>query len=573
MPATLAQFASVKDAVAAVSGKLEKQRILADYFRGLEDDDLRLAVRYSAGRPFPATDERVLAVGGSIVWNLLLELLPIDPATLRQLTISSGEVGQALRSIWPTRTVEKPLTLRDLADAFDRLAATGNQDRKRAILRVLFDRCVTGPEATYLTKIIFRDMRTGVQEGLLQAAIAQAFDRKLAAIQRCQFLVGDLEDVALLAKHDQLCSAAFRLFHPIQFMLATPQETPAQAAGTLAGRAFFIEDKLDGIRAQIHKQGQRVAIFTRTMDRADESFPEIVSAMKQLEGDFLLDGEIVPFAAGAVSPFMHLQRRLGRKKPSAAVVKRYPVTFIAFDILYDNDELLMDQSLRERRERLDAFEQRTKQNITPISMATTADEIGVAFEASKNRRNEGLILKDPDSIYSPGRRGKLWLKLKSHLPTLDCVVTAAEFGHGKRANTLSDYTFAVWTTDPAEPDARLVNIGKAYSGVTDEEIAQLTALFKSIALSDNGHTFQVPARVVMEIAFDQIQQSTRHESGYALRFPRIKTIRWDKPSDQADRLARVDEIYQSSANTSKDAGPAQPSDDSQPGLFDHLNCE
>lgn len=569
MSATLSQFAALMDAVAATAAKLEKQRLLAEYLRGLADEDLRLAVRFAAGRSFAATDERVLAVGGALLWGVLLETLPLDHAELRRRTIASGEIGQALRSIWPVQTVERPLALRDLAVSFERLASTGNQGRKRSLLRSLLERCATGPEATYLTKIIFRDMRTGVQEGLLQAAVAQAFERKLPAIQRCQLLVGDLEEVALLARHDQLCSATFHLFHPIQFMLATPQESPEQAAATLAGREFLVEDKFDGIRAQLHKQGNRVAIFTRTMDRADESFPEVVAAMKHIEGDFLIDGEIVPFAAGAVSPFMHLQRRLGRKKPSAAVLKRYPVTFIAFDILYDNGDLLIDQPLRLRRGRLEAFEVRTKQNITPISTATSEQEIAAAFEASKNRRNEGLVLKDPESIYSPGRRGKLWLKLKTHLPTLDCVVTAAEYGHGKRANTLSDYTFAVWSSDPATPDARLLNIGKAYSGVTDEEIVRLTALFKSIALSDNGHTFLVPPRVVMEIAFDQIQRSARHESGYALRFPRIKTIRWDKPPEQADHLARVEEIYQSSANTSKDAGQAhEPLEQPEPTLFD-----
>jgi DNA ligase 1 len=217
-----------------------------------------------------------------------------------------------------------------------------------------------------------------------------------------------------------------------------------------------------------------------------------------------------------------------------------------------------------------------KINVTAIDEVRTAAEITAAFEASKARRNEGLILKDPDSIYSPGRRGKLWLKLKTHLPTLDCVVTAAEFGHGKRRNTLSDYTFAVWRGDPVENDngdgAALVNVGKAYSGVTDAEIAQLTELFKSIAIASDGRVFHVPPRVVMEIAFDQIQRSTRHASGFALRFPRIQTIRWDKPPSDADRLQRVEEIYQSAANTSRDAGSADEVDARQPEptLFDHL---
>jgi DNA ligase-1 len=202
---------------------------------------------------------------------------------------------------------------------------------------------------------------------------------------------------------------------------------------------------------------------------------------------------------------------------------------------------------------------------------TTAAETTAAFEAAKNRRNEGIVLKDPDSPYAPGRRGKVWLKLKTHLPTLDCVVTAAEYGHGKRRGALSDYTFAVWRGQPGQPGAELVNIGKAFSGVTDAEIAQLTELFKRIATADNGRVFLVRPQVVMEIAFDQIQRSTRHASGFALRFPRIKTLRWDKAPADADRLERVEEIYQSSANTARDAGTA-PGDPeiAEPTLFDHL---
>jgi DNA ligase-1 len=581
----LIDFARVKDAVAQVAGKLEKQRILSDYFRAIDDDhDLRLAVRFAAGRAFAATDERVLAVGGAIVWDVLLQILPIDHEDLRRLTIASGEIGEALSAVWSPQAIERPLTLRDLSQAFDQLAATGVQDRKRGLLLRLFQRCGAGREATYLTKIIFRDMRTGAQEGVLQAAVAQAFDKKLAEIQRCQLLAGDLEEVALLARHDQLCCAKFCLFHPIQFMLATPQETPADAAKTMAGRPFFTEDKLDGIRAQVHKQGDRVAIYTRTMDRTDDAFPEVVEAMKRIDADFLIDGEIVPFAAGAVSPFQHLQRRLGRKKPSASVLKKYPVMIIAFDLLYENDDLLMDRPLRDRRARLDALAGRTpagsRLNVTDVREVTTQPEITAAFDAAKSRRNEGLILKDPDSIYAPGRRGKMWLKIKTHLPTLDCVVTAAEYGHGKRRNTLSDYTFAVWRNGESDHEAdadtaKLVNIGKAYSGVTDAEIAQLTDLFKSIAIADNGRVFQVPPRIVMEIAFDQIQRSDRHASGYALRFPRIKTVRWDKRPQDADHLARVEEIYQSAANTSRDAGAAQETweDDHappEPTLFDHL---
>ncbi|MDQ3440334.1 MAG: hypothetical protein M3478_08285, partial [Planctomycetota bacterium] len=519
-PATLLDFARVNDAAAATTKKLQKQAILAEYFRTLNDDDLRRAVRFAAGRNFGATDERVTSVGGAIVSDVVLALLKIDPRLYSQTVITSGEIGEALSKLWrhargtgdppvsePSNSgvaqpgqvahaTTEPLTLTDLSDCFEDLSSTGNVERKRQILFNLFSRCADPREAAYLAKIIFGDLRTGVQEGVLQAGVAQAFEKELKAVQRALLLIGDLADVAVLARHDQLATAEFKLFHPIQFMLAAPQETAIDAIETMNGRPFFAEDKLDGIRAQVHKSGDRVVMYTRTMDRTDESFPDVVAALRELPGDFLLDGEIVPYRDGRVLPFAHIQKRLGRKVLTPKILKDNPAVFIAFDILYRDGELLMDRPLRERRAALEALAspspvetdglsvaarlvspwsnvgntratQVSPLLVTAIKTVSTAEEIDGSFCLARDCGNEGLVLKDPESPYSPGRRGQMWLKIKTHLPTLDCVVTAAEYGHGKRRNSLSDYTFAVWDRDPAEEGATLVNVGKAYSGVTD----------------------------------------------------------------------------------------------------------
>jgi DNA ligase-1 len=585
--ATLAGFAAANDAAAATTKKLQKQAALAEYFRALDEQDLRLAVRYAAGRAFAATDERVLNVGGAIVSEVVRALLKLGPATLHEVYLRHGELGNALGEVWPQAPPDPgvpPLLLADLAAAFDDLAATGNWENKSAILTGLFSRCAAGREAAYLAKIIFGDMRTGVQEGVLQAAIAQAFGKMLAKIQRCQLLVGDLDEVAVLARNDQLDVAQFRLFHPLQFMLATPQETAEDAAATLEGRAFFAEDKLDGIRAQVHKSGgtgeaARVAIYTRTMDRTDASFPDVVAAISQVPGEFLLDGELVPWRDGQVLPFAHIQKRLGRKALTAKVLRDNPVVFVAFDVLYRDGRLLMDCPLKLRRQELHALcgeggcgGAAPLLLNTRVAEVTTAEQIADAFAAARGRRNEGVMLKDPESCYSPGRRGKWWLKLKTYLPTLDCVVTAAERGHGKRRDWLSDYTFAVWDGEPGSQSARLVNVGKAYSGVTDEEIKQLTELFQSITLERHGGYHVVEPRVVLEIACDQIQKSNRHASGYAFRFPRIKRIRWDKGPADADRLDRVAELYESVANTARSSTPTdpEPPPPPEPSLFDGL---
>jgi DNA ligase-1 len=575
--ATLLRFAEANDAAAATSKKLQKQAILGDYFREIGDEaDLRLAVRYAAGRVFPSTDERVLNVGGALMSDAVLALVDLSPHELHALSIKSGEIGEALGAIWETRRktapppADRPLTLAAMADCFAEIARLSRRENKLVALIDLLSRARTNREAAYLGKIIFGDLRTGVQEGVLQAAVGVAFNAMLPKIQRCQLLVGDLDEVAVLAKRGELDAATFRLFHPIQFMLATPRDTPEEAAETLAGRMFLAEDKLDGIRAQVHKSGDgvhaRIAIYTRTMDRIDESFPEVVQQASRIAGDFLLDGEIVPYANGRVLPFGQLQRRLGRKRPPTAIMRENPCAFVAFDVLFAKDKLLMDEPLSERRK---VLEEICGNAIPVLSQAQVfaAQEIAEVFTGARDRRNEGIILKEPTSPYSPGRRGQMWIKLKTHLPTLDCVVTAAETGHGKRRNSLSDYTFAVWTDDPAKEGARLVNVGKAYSGVTDEEIATLTELFTELTIQQFGRVRQVKPQVVMEIACDQIQKSDRHASGFALRFPRIKRIRWDKRPEDADRLSRVAEIYESTANFAKGEAPTEPSAP-EPTLFD-----
>jgi DNA ligase-1 len=323
------------------------------------------------------------------------------------------------------------------------------------------------------------------------------------------------------------------------------------------------------------------------MDRTDDSFPDVVETIRHLSGDFLLDGEVVPYRDGVVLPFAHIQKRLGRKALTAKILRDNPAAFIAFDVLYRDGELLMDRPLRDRRVALQSLAEVNEASPHPAGVdaitstkaarllvsATTdvrsAIDIEAAFNKSRESRNEGLVLKDPDSIYSPGRRGKLWLKLKTQLPTFDCVVTAAEYGHGKRRNTLSDYTFAVWDRDPSEEGATLVNVGKAYSGVTDAEIAQLTERFLQISIHSNGWRHAVQPKVVLEIACDQIQKSDRHASGYALRFPRIKRVRWDKPPEEADRLSRIVEIYESTHNFGRGSG-IEPQEVRESTLFDEL---
>jgi DNA ligase-1 len=571
MPVLLIDLARTLDIAASTTGKLAKQKALAELFATAAGDDLRRAVRYADGRAFAKPDERVLGTSSAIVSEVVLDMLGLDPGTYRSTVIRRGEIGEAVGEFWPPAPegAEAILTLGDLAEAFDALGATTLPAAKKPVVRGLFARCVEPREACYLAKIILSDMRTGVREGVLQAAVAEAFGATLAEVLRAQLLTGDLGDVAVLAAEKRLADAAFKLFNPLGFMLATPIESAAEIDGT---SEYVVEDKLDGIRAQAHISGNRVALYTRTLDRTDESFPDVVRQLRRVNGDVLLDGEIVPWRDGRALPFGVLQKRLGRKTVSAKQLADNPAVLIAFDLLYLDGRLLLDEPLERRQSLLRELAARNPSLIVlPSANHQQAEQIQLAFDAARTAGNEGLMLKDPKSTYTPGRRGGAWLKLKSHLPTLDCVVVAAEYGHGRRRSSLSDYTFAVWDRDPAEAGATLVNLAKAYSGVTDAEIAELTQLFLSLAISDNGRVFQVKPHVVMELAFDQILESNRHASGFALRFPRIKRIRTDKRIEDADRLDRVREIYQSVGNLGRKHEPptALPAA-AEPTLFDAL---
>jgi DNA ligase-1 len=361
-----------------------------------------------------------------------------------------------------------------------------------------------------------------------------------------------------------------RLFHPLKFMLASPIQAPEEIRRSIAG-AFFVEDKYDGIRGQVHKSGERLAIYSRTLDEITHRFPELHAPLLALPGEFILDGEVLAARDGRILPFKDLQARLGRKTVTDEVLAQAPVILVAYDLLYQDGEVLLETPLAERRARLEQLlrdlgsgirGQESQVGLLIPSLMVRCDDIAAIdplFDAARARGNEGLMVKDPSSAYKPGRRGKEWLKVKKALATLDVVVTAVERGYGKRRHVLSDYTFAVRAS---ADDPTLLNVGKAYSGLTDAEIANLTAWFEAHTIKDFGRARLVEPLIVLEVAFDVVQPSARHKSGYALRFPRIVRIRDDKPVSEIDTLESVRRL----AEATTDERP--PTTDERPTMND-----
>lgn len=601
---SMRKFAETCEAIAGTPKKLVKVGIVAEYVTSRAVEEASVSAVFLSGKAFPAWEETTLQVGGRLLWTVVSELsgkteveLTASYRRLGDLGAVAGEVLRGLDRVGenepsfarneqtgasaPTQTVGElsaqtyagrhGLSVLEVLAVFRQIAAARGPATKGALVRELLGRA-SPLEAKYLVKIMTGDLRIGLKESLVEEAIARAYGGTLAEVQRANMLLGDIGETLRLAAHGALPKAQMRMFHPLGYMLASPIESAEE------GLSYFehasVEDKYDGIRAQAHVANGEVRFFSRTRDEITESFPELPDALAGLAKDAILDGEILAWSygdgegVGRALPFSALQQRLGRKKVSAELMRRVPVVYLVFDVLYADRELLLELPLRKRMAILDellAAERRIHQGDhetrgkpgtqgklmfgddektsvvrvlrAPAVSAARPEELEELFTAAQTRGNEGLMIKDLESSYSPGRRGKSWLKMKRELATLDVVVTAVEYGHGKRIGVLSDYTFAVCDGD------RLVNVGKAYSGLTDVEIAEMTQWFLEHTVADQGFRREVEPTIVLEVAFNNVMKSDRHASGYALRFPRIMRLRPDKLPEEADTIDRVKEIY------------------------------
>jgi DNA ligase-1 len=528
-------FADTADAIAGTTSKLKKIGFLAEYLRALPENDLRAAAVFFTGRPFPLTDARTLNVGWSALMNAIQQISNASDGQIHDVYLARGDLGEMAERLLAHHQAEGSLSPSQVLSRFAELVTiSGSSNKMPAVLELL--RALSPAETKYVVKIITGDLRIGLKENTVEEAIAKAFERPVEAVRRANMALGDIGETAVLAKLGELDHIALAMFRPVKFMLATPAETEDEIFATLSG-PFYVEDKYDGIRGQLHLSRGRAALYSRTLDEVGHQFPEIIESAQRLDASLILDGEIVGFKNGQVLPFASLQKRLGRKRPSAALIEEVPVALMIFDMLSRDGRSLIDEPLIDRKKVIESIQWRPPLHMAPFMLLEERVELEPFFEQAARRRNEGLMLKDAKSLYLPGKRGMSWLKWKKALATLDGVVTGVEFGHGRRRDVLSDYTFAV------QHDGKLLNIGKAYSGLTDLEIAEMTEYFKKHTIQDFGRFRIVEPSVVIEVAFNGIQRSGRHSSGYALRFPRIVRIRTDKPVSQIDSIAAVDKIY------------------------------
>jgi len=569
------RWSELAERVASTTRTSEKTSLLATYLRTLDPAELRIAAVFLSGRPFPESDQRSTGLGWATIAAVVAAVARTPTGALGAAYDRSSDLGMAVFDVLSQAghagDQDDPPALSDIAEAFTAIQAASGPARKAAVFQALLARA-DPLVAKFIVKVLTGELRIGLREGLLEAAIAQAFDRPLDRVKWAGMLTGDVGRTAILAAADRLDEAQLALFHPLKFMLASPAEDAAEILSRL-GPTVWVEDKYDGIRAQLHRTGSRVRLFSRDLNDVSRQFPEVVAGALDCDWDGILDGELLAWRNGQVLPFLSLQTRLGRKAPPVAILAQVPVIFVAFDLLAyaprdaagrataDPEpngaagepadvasalvEPLLTRSLAERRTMLEGLDLPLAEDggvfaLSTLVTVSSVDELESVFAAARARRNEGLMVKDPQSGYSPGRRGLGWLKMKKALATIDCVVVGVEVGHGKRHGVLSDYTFAVRNEESGE----LVTIGKAYSGLTDAEIAEMTRWFQAHTMRELGRYRVVEPAIVVEVAFDVIMRSSRHKSGFALRFPRIARLRTDKSAAEIDTLATVERLYE-----------------------------
>jgi len=555
-------FALLADRLAATPARLDKTNLLRDYFIALGSSSISesienqkskiensaLAALYFTARPFPQSSAGTLNLGWALIKRALHALSGLNEADYRAAYQRFPDAGDGAEAALQGRTTPAPFPLLATAEFLTALATTRAPTEKLELLQARLG-SLTPVEAKYLIKLLLGDLRIGLKDSLVEDALAAATSQPLELIREAHMLCGDLAAVTRAAFAGTLDSIQLQIFQPIQFMLASPEPTADAVLARLAP-PVWLEEKYDGIRCQLHKSGGRVELYSRDLHRITLQFPDLARAALALPGDCILDGELLAWKAGRALPFAELQKRLGRTGGDDFFLgAEIPVAFSAYDLLWLNGTSLLKSPLTTRRTALATLLSASGSGpsapntqlsasspflLAPTTAAHTTLDIEAAFLAARARGHEGLVAKDPSSLYTPGRRGLAWLKLKKAYATLDVVVVAVEFGHGKRRDVLSDYTFAI--RDEAQDD-RLLTVGKAYSGLTDAEIATLTAHFLETTTEIKGRQRRVLPDTVLEIAFDSIQPSARHQSGFALRFPRIARIRTDKKPAEIDTLA------------------------------------
>lgn len=525
----------------------------SEFLKGLNPEEVEPAVSMLMGMAFPGWDQRDLDVSWATLSRILNQLTKPDWKIFREAFSETGDVGTAAKVLVERSRIKRQTTLfgnatltilkaRETLETMAETTGPGSRERKERLLTTLLGDA-SPLEVKYIVKILIGDMRTGFNEGSMELTVSRAFGIPLRLVQNATMLSGDVGEVAALAKtlgEKGLENVGFKLFKPVKPMLAQTAAEVREALGELGGEAAF-EFKLDGARIQIHKSGDTVRIFSRRLTEVTDSLPEIVEQVRNevKPQEAILEGEVIAIGAdGSPMLFQHLMRRFRRVHEIAEMTKEVPVKLFLFDVLYVDRESLISMPYVERRKKLAESAPRI-----PLTeqIVTKNPEVAESFlKDAMSKGHEGLVAKKLDSPYTPGVRGKRWFKVKPVLEPLDLVIVAAEYGYGRRHDWLSDYYLAARDTETGQ----FFPVGKTFKGLTDAEIKETTRRLKEIVISEEHGRVTVMPKIVVEVAYNEIQKSPKYERGMALRFARITRVRDDKTPEEADTLQRMQKIYE-----------------------------
>ena len=515
-----AELAKTCEILESLSGKKDKVAQVVKFLKTLSPEEAPPAALLLIGRTMPEGSEEKLEVNAAAIFELL------------------EESGQSILDSSPPPTIlEVWNTLRRISE----LRGPGSRAKKLELLRSLLYR-MGEVEKRWFLKQLMGEMQHGVNEGLLLEAIAELTNTDLKKVQRAYMLlgkIGDLVEVAVREGKRGLEAVRLTLFRPLRPMLAEMCHDVRELLKE-SGQPLAFEYKFDGARVQIHVQGDVVRIFSRRLSDVTESLPDVVDQVKScLRGvrEAVLDGEAVAVdEEGRPLPFQELLRRFRRIRNVLEESERIPLKLWIFDVLYLNGIDLLDQPYRVRRKKLEEIVDR--RYLTPMIVTSDPDEVVKFLERAIREGHEGLMIKKLGSPYRPGRREKLWLKLKP-AENLDLVIVAADWGHGRRTGWLSNYHLAAYNPETGGFEV----VGKTFKGLTDDEFEWMTKRLLELKLEDDGYTVKVRPKIVVEVAYNEIQRSPKYRSGYALRFARIIRIRDDKRPEEADTIQKIRELY------------------------------
>jgi DNA ligase 1 len=549
-------FARLCQKVEGVPGSLEKIDLVAAFLADLDEAELSVASKFVMGTVFSPGQDRVLGVGPSILYEALARACGCSSDQIAQMLRKTGDPGLVAARVVKKRrpigfaafTEENLLTISDVFQRFLEIArASGRRSQEAKIknLQFLFSQA-SSLEAQYIARLAIEDMRIGVGEGGMRDAIAKAFSRPAKDVEGAYNLTNDIGLVAVHARRGTLLELHVMIHHPIKMMLAQLGDgipTVFQEMGTAA-----IEWKYDGVRVQIHKDDDNVQIFSRRLENVTTSLPEIVRMALLIQAKrAILDGEAVAIGKdGRPMPFQDILKRFRRKYNVEKLAMQIPLNLFLFDLIYLDDKSLIDLTLSERRAILEKV---ADPSILAAQVVSDRPEVAEDIYAQAlEAGHEGIMLKNPSSVYGPGKRGKNWLKIKPVMETLDLVVIGAKWGEGRRANLLGSYRMGCLDLKTN----KLLDLGWVATGLTDEALADLTEMFGELIIVQNGMEVEMKPAVIFEVAYEEIQKSPNYSSGYALRFPRLIAVRDDKSLEEADTLDRVISLYkvQRGRNTS-----------------------